>query len=431
MQSMAICPHCRMLLKPVGDESSPLACGVCGGQFIKSTSPPESIPEPVTVLDGPTGQYLCPDCLAPMDRFEEAPQEKFLCAACGGIWIEPDKSETPPSPFTGVSDVIAASPETAEASYVKSLLYGISLPERVLRTAVGVTAGTAREAAKLLVPVSFQSSKSYEVAIKNSLDFLTETVGGFQPETSEAAEAGETLAKKAVGNFLDIAGMATLHISPMWVMAAVSDIAYGSSVYVKELAQELEKQGVIDEASTIHNVDDFLNAIQNASGRVASSIDKPPLSVEEFRAFVNETRESVASANIRNVLPEKEVRQYWDSLSQVARKENMSLFEAATAVAMHTAQQTSAIAVNAKTGFQVAGGLLQRNVLQHYQDSLTSIRQQGVLNVLRTTYEPYAGFIWNNFSGKRASWTETLIDAGKGMNWLGWNKPSDTKGTSS
>ncbi len=408
MQSMALCPNCRVLLTAGKSEPAVFSCSKCSGQFIRHDSeldvaadfPTQEQPAGITPLS-------CPDCLASMALVASS-QGKHRCAACGGVWSEEQPSTVEPE----TSKPVVEEEQVDDPGFVKSLLYGISLPERALRSAVGMTAGTLREAATLMVPQAFQSSKSYEVAIFNSLNFLTDTVGGFESESADASDAGEHLAKKAIGNFVDMAGLATLHISPMWVLAAVSDVAYGSSTYIRELAVELEKQGIIDGASTIHNVDDILDAIQHTSGNMASSLDKPPLSVDELRAFVKETRETMTQADLKTILPEHEVRKYWESLQETATKEHISPFEAATAIAMHTAQQASTITMGTVTGVKVAGSLLQRNVLQHYQDSLVMLREEGFLTVLSSTYQPYVGQVWNNFSGERKSWTETLLDPG-------------------
>src|SRR3984893_13119900 len=110
------------------------------------------------------------------------------------------------------------------------LTYTLSLPERVVRSTVGVTAGAARETAHALVPQAFQSSKVYELVIANSLNFLTEDIGGVEQQArpGEAPNVDHLLARKAVGNFVDLAGLATLHLSPIWLFAVVSDVAYGS-----------------------------------------------------------------------------------------------------------------------------------------------------------------------------------------------------------
>lgn len=415
MQPMAVCPKCRKLLTAESDNPAIHSCSNCSGQFIRRDSSLEAEPQQmVKVLPEGETALSCPDCLAPMDGVESTDQMKFHCAACGGVWLESGSTAT----LEELDVPVVIEEKIEHPGFIKSVLYGVSLPERIVRSAVGMTAGTVREAAQLMVPKAFQTSKSYEVAITNSLNFLTDTIGGFDSQKDDATDASEHLAKKAIGNFVDMAGMATLHVSPMWILAAVSDIAYGSSTYLKELAIELEKQGVIDESSTIHHVDDILDAIQNTSGGMASSFDKPPLSVQELKDFVAETRASASQAKIQKLLPEREMRQYWESLHAAATQEHISPFEAATAVAMHTAQQASSISTTGVTGVKVAGSLLQRNVLQHYQDSLIKLREEGFLSVLSSTYQPYVGQVWNNFSGERKSWTESILDPGNIMKFF-------------
>jgi hypothetical protein len=211
----------------------------------------------------------------------------------------------------------------------RNLLFGLSLPERFVRSAVGLTAGTVRELAGFVVPQAFQSSKSYEIAITNSLAFLTETVGGAEgaKASTPVDEAGEFVARKAVGNFIDLAGLATLHVSPMWVLAVISDVCYGTRTYAQEVARELQAQGVIDDSSTIHRVEDILDAIQRASGSAAGAFDRPPLSIVQLRQTISETRAALSQADVRKLVPQSELAGYWSEMQKVAREENASLLE--------------------------------------------------------------------------------------------------------
>src|SRR5580698_10524946 len=142
-----------------------------------------------------------------------------------------------------------------DAGLSRFLLYTLSLPERAVRSTVGVTAGASREAAHALV-------------IASSLNFLTEDIGGVEQQArpGEAPNVDNFLARKAVGNFVDLAGLATLHLSPIWVFAVVSDVAYGSKVYLNELAAELRQRGLIRPDSTIDRVEDLFDAIRSATG---------------------------------------------------------------------------------------------------------------------------------------------------------------------
>ncbi|MGE4002472.1 MAG: hypothetical protein AB7I48_19910, partial [Planctomycetaceae bacterium] len=268
-----------------------------------------------------------------------------------------------------------------------------------------------QEIAAFVVPQAFHTSKSYEIAI-NSLRFLTETIGGVTGSTPAEAQAGEHIARKAVGNFVDLTGLAMLHVSPMWVLAAVSDIAYGTRTYVVEVARELEKQGVIDGTSTIHNMDDILDAIQRASGSVASTLDRPPLSVDELRATLDQARRDLQSADLMTLLPEAEIRRLWADMRAVATQEHVDLLSLSSAITMHTLDQVNTVRDGAFTSIRVAGGLLNRTVISHYRDSLTTIRTRSFYEyeAVCESYEPYVSAVWSNLSAERKTWTELLID---------------------
>ena len=150
------------------------------------------------------------------------------------------------------------------------LLYGLSLPERAIRGTAGVVGGTLRESAVFLVPQSFRNAKTYQVFIGQMLDFMAEDMAGVDPEHRPSPPRVDNfVARKTVGNFVDLATLATFHVSPMLLLALVGDIAYGSKAYLKELAEDLEARGVIDDASAVQQADDLLDAVASAS-------QKPP-----------------------------------------------------------------------------------------------------------------------------------------------------------
>ena len=310
-------------------------------------------------------------------------------------------------------------PENSAASTVDSLmnglLYGISLPERLVRSAVGVTAGTAKEIAEFVVPQAFQDSKSYEVMVRNSLGFLLTSVAtvseGGKPQddsntapgaaASSAVDAASAnpsrfIARKAAGNFIDIAGLATLHVSPLWVLAIVSDAAYGTKTYLNELAQELQAQGLIDDSSVIHKVEDLFSAVKQASGSAASAFDQPPLSLDELRTSIEQTRKAVNEIDPRDLIPESEINRYWSEMKSIATQEQISLLGVSAAIAMETVEGVKNLSHGTLTGLFVAGKIINRNIFGHYWDSLAHINEQGLWNSVRNTYTPYVDLAWGN-----------------------------------
>ncbi len=285
----------------------------------------------------------------------------------------------------------------------------MTLPERAVRSTIGVAAGAAKETADFLVPTAFQSSKTYEIVVTNSLQFLTEDIGGVAGADKDEDSAEDYMARKAVGNFVDLAGLATLHVSPMWVLAIVSDVAYGSKTYVLELAEELKAKGLIDETSTIHNVDDVLDAVQNVSGETATLFDTPPLSVDQLKQSLENTRAAITSTDFRSVLPESEVKQYWQQMQEIATKENVSMLGVSGALTMHTLGKINTASQAAFTGIAVAGEMLNRNVIGHYVDSLNVLRERGFYQTVSDCSAPYVEAVWNNFSKEKDTWTEEVV----------------------
>ncbi len=281
-----------------------------------------------------------------------------------------------------------------------------------MRTGAGLVGGVLRESAGLLVPRSFQSSRTYEVMVQQMLDFLVHDVGGVaageKPSTTSSVD--NYVARKAIGNFVDMASLATLHMSPLLLLAAVSDLAHGSSVYLKELADELKAQGIIAEDSTIDHVNDLLTAVSDASARTGQVFNTPPLSVESLRQTIDETRAALASAKGAQLLPQAEVRRMWDEMRDIANREGVGLLAVSGAATMHALDKIGTVGRGALSTVKVAGSLLDRHVLAHYSQALKDIRAQGLYASLAKTSAPYVAAVWTNFQPNRSTVTVDLLN---------------------
>ena len=65
-------------------------------------------------------------------------------------------------------------------SMYESVVYGLSLPERTVRSVAALASGAAGESAAILIPRAFQDSKSYRVFVQQMIDMLSHDVGGVQ-----------------------------------------------------------------------------------------------------------------------------------------------------------------------------------------------------------------------------------------------------------
>jgi len=289
------------------------------------------------------------------------------------------------------------------------LLYGLSLPERTLRSVSGVVGGTLRESAALLVPRAFRSSRTYSVMIQQSLDFLVEDVGGVERAAVAAAQTKDFVARKAVGSFIDMASMATLHLSPMLLLAVVGDVAYGSRAYLQELGADLKRSGVIDQQSTIDNVDDLLAAVGGAAAATSGSFNAPPISVEGLKRTVEDTRAAIGRIDPTKVIPQAELRRLWDEIHEVAVREGINPVAVSGAITLRALGAIASLGRGALSTATAAGTLFDRHVLEHYAGALREIRDRGVYVSLRETSRPYLNAVWDNFSAKKTTLTEGLF----------------------
>lgn len=303
-----------------------------------------------------------------------------------------------------------------------SLLYGLSLPERTLRSLSAVVAGLAGETATFLIPAAFRSSRSYSTFIQQSLDFMARDIGGVAAPAADpsrrgaesAVDTGTTeadgfLARKAVGGLLEIASMSTLHLSPVTVLAIFSDVAYGSGHLLRELTVELKKQGVIAPDSTVDHVSDFVTALSDASGQTAQSLDCPPINIEGLRQTIEQTRAALNRVDPSKLLPQSEIDRLWAEMQETADQAEVGLLDVSATMTMFAMNRLSLASRGALCTVTVAGDLFDQHVLHHYAAGLTAIRTDGLYATLNKASAPYLEAVWKNFETQRETWTADLL----------------------
>ena len=246
-------------------------------------------------------------------------------------------------------------PEPGVNQVYQFMMYGISLPERALRATSAMVGGAIRESASLVVPQAFRDSRSYRMFVSQMLDFVSTDVGGVKNASSDASTQVEGfVAKKAVSNFVELAGMATLHVSPLLILAVVSDLAHGSKIFLGELSVELKKQGIIDERSTIDSTADLLAAISKTSGDTASVFDLPPLNVEGLKETIQKTRDSLNSIDPTQMIPQSEITRVWEDMKRMADRQNVDLFQLSSAMTLYTLNGVGATVQGALTTVRIS-----------------------------------------------------------------------------
>ena len=79
-------------------------------------------------------------------------------------------TDPPTDPPTGNTAEAAEDPGFSQV--YQYMMFGLSLPERALRSTSALVGGALTESAGLLIPQAFRNSKSYEVFVHQMLDFM-------------------------------------------------------------------------------------------------------------------------------------------------------------------------------------------------------------------------------------------------------------------
>ncbi len=315
----------------------------------------------------------------------------------------------------------------ATSSLMRMFNYSASLPERTLRSASALAGGFVRESANWVIPSAFRNSKSYSIFVQQMLDFAVNDIGGVRrsrkaPKSDAEEEQQVDLARKTVGNLLDMTAFATFHLSPITVLAIFSDVAYGSKVYMQELSDRLKEQGIIDRETTIDGAADLLAALENVSGNAVDVFDQPPISIDGLRKTITETQNAVQSMDPTKLLPVAEIDQLWTQMELAAQEQHASIWDVSATMSVVALNNIQAVGQGALVSLELAGNMFNEHIIEHYWDGLREIEREGLIATLSRSSEPYLEAVWTNFAMDQKTWTEQLL-SGELLRW-GWSQLS-------
>ena len=271
--------------------------------------------------------------------------------------------------------------------------YVASLPERVIRSAAAILGGAVHETAQLVLPRLVRRSRFYEVSAKNLLRILVEGVGAVEGSSTadpKAVPAGQVAVRKGAGNVVELGSILAFGFSPLWLLAATSDVTRGSRVYLRELVEELKAAGVVAEEADIGSVDELLGVLEGTSSRTARLIDLPPLELAELRTSLEELRSGASD------LPsQEELARVYEGLRLEAAREDRSLLEVSSGIGL-------AFLLSARN-------VSRTHLVAPYREDWQPVRDEGFAAYARRIGRPYATAVSGHFDPDRETYTEWLI----------------------
>lgn len=280
----------------------------------------------------------------------------------------------------------------------KRLSYIVSLPERLPRAAAASAGGLLYESTLVLLPDWARKMQIYQALVGRMLRITVEWAGGVKGVMPDSSiTAGRLTVRKAAGNVVEFTSIFTVGWSPLWMLAAASDLTGGTQVYLHAVIDELKRLGVLPPEQQFTSVDSLLESLEGATGVLSRAIDIPPLAQDELQVSIGEMRASWQA--LRHSVPGlptgESLQAIAQQLQQTAERENTSVWAVSALLGL------GAVKAGVRLG--------QANIYDYYRVALGDIRSHGLAEYVGRVSKPYLASAAAHLDPRQESYTERAL----------------------
>lgn len=290
----------------------------------------------------------------------------------------------------------------------------LSLPERVVRSLAALSGGLLREIGTVAIPARVRKTALYRLMVEAALRFLIEQVGQVQGVyPSEGRLATNFLLKRGASHGIELLGLLTLHVSPIWVLAALADATGAGHALIQQIAEALKEEGLLDPAVHFETVDQLLGGLESTSEHLAETLNLPPLDLAGMRRDWSKLREKLPSIPSTNLPTPENLQRIWTRLVESAAAQNRSVFTLCSAVAISAVTGVPAnllwLSRAARVATKRTGEVLGEALLLHYVQAVDEIARTGLLEYWKREFRPYLRGAAEQFAPDHRSSIERLL----------------------
>ena len=293
-------------------------------------------------------------------------------------------------------------------------LYALSLPERTVRSLSALSGGLLRELSQLALPDPVREAALYRATAGIGLRFLIEQVGdvyGIYPRHDPLSR--KFVRRYAVGASIEMVGIATIFLSPVWVLAALGDATRASQSLFSQIGDALKAEGLLDPGTQYETMAQLLDGLERTSTHLALTVNMPPLDVQGLRREWAKFLENLAVLPPGLLPTAADVERAWKDLQTVSLQVHQSVFSVSAAMGMsalssipgHLRWLSRSAAVAARTTGVVVGGVF----LEHYAAAAKELAKTGFAAYCARHSRPYVLAAIRHFLPEKQSWTENLL----------------------
>jgi hypothetical protein len=197
------------------------------------------------------------------------------------------------------------------------------------------------------------------------------------------------------------------------VLAALADASGAGRHLIREITGSLKDAGLLERNTDFNNVDQMLDGLEASAGRLASTINTPPLDVASLRQEWQSVRRDLAKIPPKNLPKLENIRSVWTALQKEAASQERSVFELSSVMAMSALgslpKKAQWLSTSARLAAGKTGTVMLNVLLDHYQTTLKQIHERGYLKYAVQQYRPYLHGAVLQFSPQRRTLTERLF----------------------
>jgi hypothetical protein len=293
-------------------------------------------------------------------------------------------------------------------------LYALSLPERAVRSLSAITGGFLRGVSELTLPAGVRGAALYRATAGVGLRFLIEQVGdvrGIYPRQDPLAR--QFVYRYATGTTIELLSIASIYLSPVWVLAALGDVTHASQALFSSIGDALKAEGLLEADARFETMAQLLDGLERTSTHLALTVNMPPLDAQGLRREWDQLRENLAALPQARLPNAADVERAWANLQTSSRELGRSVFSVSAAMGLSALASVpsqlqwlsrSALVAARTTGTAVGGAFLD-----HYAAASKELAETGFAAYFAKYSRPYLVAAVRNFLPENRTWLERQL----------------------
>ncbi len=271
-----------------------------------------------------------------------------------------------------------------------------------------------REVGEFALPAGVRRTTLYKTMVEVALRFLIEQVGQVENVYPTEGQLTENfLLKKSASHGLELLGILAFHASPIWILAALADVAGGGRALIREMSEALKQEGLIERDTNFETMDQVLDGLERTSAHLAATLNLPPIDVAGLRSEWAALQDELKTIPPGRLPALSRVEQVWAALQESAKAQHKSVFVVSSLVAVSTVAHVPAdvlwLSRAARSAMRRTGKILGEAVLDHYADSFRQIAHVGFTAYWAREFRPYLHAAARQFAPAKISSTERVL----------------------